>query len=119
MFTASRPVMPWMIKVVSLSMRIDILSRSYLGHSPTGRLVHGDRAVTVLDPVFPQNLGSFALPGAGNAEDGDLLGRVEPGLHHTFDDASGHDVRTSIAHYAHHDRDLLDAWLGEDELGQL
>ena len=45
-------------------------------HRAPGRLVHRDGAVGVLDAVLLEDLEALLLPGARDAEDRDLLGRV-------------------------------------------
>src|SRR3972149_6716049 len=63
--------------------------RPHLLHRAAGGLGHRDRAVAVLHTVLREELEPFGLPGAGDTEDGDLLRRVEAGLHDALDDAAG------------------------------
>src|SRR3990170_2365129 len=119
MFTASRPVMPWMMKVVFSSTRMDISgARPNLLHRPTGRLRHRYRAVAELDAVFAEDLEPLLLPGAGDAEDGDLLRRVVTRLDDALNDPSRHDIHAGVADHVHDDGDLVHAGLAEDQLGQ-
>ena len=74
--------------------------------APTCCLPHGDGAVAVLDPVAPEDLLAL-LPGSGDAEDGDRVGRVSVELQAGLDDASGHDVHPRIGDDRHHHGDLL------------
>src|SRR5437867_8139682 len=117
--TAARAVMPWMMTVVSLWMRLDISGPRHLGDRAAGGLVHRHGAVAVLDAVLAEDLEAVVLPRARDAEDGDRLGRVPPRLDAALDDAAGDDVDARIGDDVHHDGDLLDARLAEDELGQL
>src|SRR5437868_262235 len=115
MLTASRPVMPWMMNVVSLVIRIDIddlaLHRLHLRHGAARGLVHRHAAVAVLDAVVLEDLEPLGLPRAGNAEDSDLLRRVETGFDDALDDAARHDVDAGVGDDVHHHGDLLHAGL--------
>src|SRR3989304_3495035 len=84
-----------------------------------GGLRHRDRTVAVLHAVVREELEPFLLPGAGDAEDGDLLRRVVAGLDHALDDAAGDDVHAGVGDDVHDDGDLVDAGLAEDQLGEL
>src|SRR4051795_542224 len=64
----------------------DLLDRAARG------LVHRHGAVEVLDPVALEDLEAFLLPGARDAENGDLLGRVVPELEARLDHAARDDV---------------------------
>src|SRR5438270_477557 len=79
-------------------------------------LEHRHRAVAVLDAILAEDLEAVVLPGAGDAEDRDRVGRVASRLDAALDDAAGHDVDPRVRHDVHHHRDLLDARLGQDEL---
>ena len=84
------------------------------------RLGHRHRAVGVLDAVLLEDLEAFFFPRAGDAEDGDLLGRVVARLSiDALDDAARDDVDARVADDVHDHADLLDAGLAEDELRQL
>src|SRR6185295_4677905 len=119
MFTASRPVMPWMMKVLSLVIRIDMgpsplpfpggrgTRGTHFGDGASGRLVHRDGAVAVVDAIVLQDLEALGFPRAGDAEDGDLLCRLETRLDHALDDAAGDDVDARVRDHVHHHRDLL------------
>ena len=77
-FAASRPVMPWTIKVVSLFRRMLMprLPGSWRPPQP-GRFPERDRAVAgCFKTVALEDLEALVLPGARNAEDRDRLGRV-------------------------------------------
>src|SRR5262245_35178381 len=111
--------MPWMMTVVSLWIRIDIGSGLHLGDRLAGGLVHGDGPVAVLDAVLAQDLEAVVLPRAGDAEDGDRVGGLASRLHAALDHSAGDDVDARVGNHVHHDRNLLDARLGQDELGQL
>src|SRR5439155_1855399 len=78
-----------------------------------------DRAVAVLDAVLAEDLEGVGLPGAGDAEDADLLRRVMAGLDYALDDAAGDDIRAGVRDDVHDDGDPIDAGLAEDELRQL
>src|SRR3990170_5608845 len=92
--------------------------RPRLLHRAAGGLRHRDRAVAVLHAVLSQDLEPFPLPGAGDAEDGDLLRRVVAGFDDALHYAAGDDVHTGVGDDVHDDGDLLDAGLAEDELGE-
>ena len=81
-------------------------------------LVHRDGAVGVLDAVLLEDLEALFLPRAGDAEDRDLLGRVVAQLEAGLDHAAGDDVDPGVGDDRHHHGDLVDARLGEHELGQ-
>ena len=119
--TASRPVIPWTMKVVFSSIRMRHGDRSdsldLLDGAPR-RLVQRDAAVGVLDAVLLEDLEALLLPGAGDPEDRDLLGRVVAELDARLDHAAGDDVDAGVGDDRHHHRDLVDAGLLEDELGQ-
>src|SRR5207248_4653419 len=128
--------MPWTMNVVSASMRM--LTRppsrappcrplalrarldgrrgrrpaalDALDRTPRG-LVQRHRAVGVLDAVALEDLETLLLPGAGNAKDRDLLGRIEAELQAGFDDAARDDVHARVGDDRHHHRDALDAGL--------
>ena len=82
------------------------------------RLVEGDAAIRVGHAVALEDLEALLLPGAGDAEDGDLLGRVVAQLDARLDHAARDDVDARVGDDRHHHRDLLDARLLEHELGQ-
>src|SRR3954451_17805238 len=65
-------------------------------HGALGRLVHRHAAVEVLDAVLLEDLEALLLPGARDAEDGDLLGRVVPQLEAGLDHAAGDDVHAGV-----------------------
>ena len=77
-----------------------------------------DAAVRVVDAVALEDLEALLLPGAGDPEDGDLLGRVVAELDAGLDHAAGDDVDAGVGDDRHHHRDLVDARLLEHELGQ-
>ena len=77
-----------------------------------------DAAVGVLDAVLLEDLEAFFLPGAGDPEDRDLLGRVVPELDAGLDHAAGDDVDAGVGDDRHHHGDLVDAGLLQHELGQ-
>jgi len=83
-----------------------------------GGLVEGDRSVGVGDAIALEDLEALFLPGSGDAEDGDLLGRVISQLQAGLDHAAGHDVDPGVGDDRHHHRDLVHAGLLEDQLGQ-
>ena len=85
---------------------------------PARRLVQRHRAVRVLDAVALEDLEALLLPGAGDAEDRDLLGRVVAELDARLDHAPGDDVHPGVGDDRHHHRDLVHAGLLEHELGQ-
>ena len=124
-FTASRPVMPWTMKVVFSSIRMDIRPPGLLQGGlcpPFNRaacgLVHRHGAVAVLHAVLLEDLEALLLPGARDAEDGDLLGRVVAQLEAGLDHAAGDDVHAGVGDDRHHHGDLVDARLLEHELRQ-
>src|SRR5919202_1711594 len=86
--------------------------------SRPSRLVQRDRPVRVGDPVGLEDLEALPLPRPGDAEDGDLLGRVVAELDAGLDHAAGDDVDPRVGDDRHHHRDLVHARLLEDELGQ-
>ena len=89
-----------------------------LCHGAARRLPHRDRAVAVLDPVALEDLEALLLPGAGDAEDRDRLARVLAQLQAGLDHAAGDDVDPGVGDDRHHHRDLLDAVLLQDLLGE-
>src|SRR5215212_533160 len=113
--------MPWTMKVVFSSIRIDTRHSSAncptancqlasnLLHSPARRLVHRDRPVAVLDAVLLEDPEALVLPGAGDPEDRDLLGRVVAEFDAGLDDSARDDVHTGVRDDRHHHRDLVDA----------
>src|SRR5213078_832437 len=82
-------------------------------------LEHRHAAIAVLDTVLAEDIEAVVLPRARDAEDRDGVGRIAPRLDTALDHAAGHDVDARVRHDVHHHGDLLDAGLGEDELGQL
>src|SRR2546423_990930 len=131
--------MPWTMKVVFSSTRIDMAQtaaasitmdiRSWPPRSrwtsdrgpldaldgPPSGLVQGDRPVGVGDAIMLEDLEALLLPGSGDAEDGDLLGRVVAELQTGLDDSAGHDVHTRVGDDRHHHGDLVDAGLLQDQ----
>src|SRR5437588_451139 len=101
-FPASGRVCPWPMRLVfgrsgcSSGLSLDPL------HGPPGRLVQRDGAVGIVDPVTLQDLEALFLPGSGDAEDCDLLGRVVPELQARLDHPPGHDVNPGVGHDRHH-----------------
>ena len=91
---------------------LDLLDRA------AGGLVERHAAVGVVDAVALEDLEALLLPGAGDAEDRDLLGRVVAELQAGFDDAAGDDVHAGVGDDRHHHRDLVDAGLLQHELRQ-
>ena len=114
--TASRPVMPWTMNVV-VGVDQDAHRASPLDRAPR-RLVEGHAAVRVGHAVALEDLEALLLPRAGDAEDRDLLGRVVAQLDARLDDAARDDVDARVGDDRHHHRDLVDARLGEHQLGQ-
>src|SRR5438552_6913364 len=138
--------MPWTMKVVSASIRMDmgtpVLARVYpslytacerplattlptsqrhplnLLDGPPGGLIQRDRAVGIVHAVLLEDLEALLLPGAGDAEDRDLLGRVVPELQTGFDNPPRHDIHARVGDDRHHHRDPLHARLGEHQLGE-
>src|SRR5437763_5809930 len=114
--------MPWTMKVVVSSTRIDMaLDRSALDaldRSPGG-LVQRHRPVSVGDAVLLEDLEALLLPGARDAEDGDLLGRVVAQLEAGLDHAPSDDVHPGVGDDAHHHGDLVHAGLLEHELREV
>src|SRR6266404_5968773 len=131
MLTASRPVMPWMMKVVSFVIRMDMPSprpspcagrgsrRRHLRYRPSGCVEHGYGAIAIFHAVVLQDLEALGLPRSGDAEDGDLLSRLEARFDHALDDAASDDIDARVRHHVHHHGDLLHAWLGQDRFPQL
>src|SRR5688500_8165408 len=118
--------MPWTMKVVFWSIRM--LMSGLVGRLPVAvrraldlldcaarSFVHRHRAVAVLDAVLLQDLEALVLPGAGDAEDRDLLRRVETQLETSLHDPAGDDVDARVRDDAHHHGDLVDAGLGQHE----
>ena len=87
-------------------------------HGPAGRLVERNGAVGVGHAVALEDLEALLLPGARDAEDRDLLGRIVAELHARLDDAAGDDVHAGVGDDRHHHRDLVDPGLLQDQLGQ-
>src|SRR3954451_625168 len=138
--------MPWTMKVVFSSIRIDIVSTSAglpaprsenelglrprengrasralsldLRHRSSGGLVHRHRPVAVLDPVALQDLRALLFPRTGDAEDRDRLRGVLAELEAGLDHTAGDDVHPGVRDDRHHHRDLLDAVLEQHLLGQ-
>src|SRR4051812_39740341 len=129
--------MPWTMKVVSLLRRM-LIGRSPmarysaygrgkrqscglsldLGDGAAGRFPERDGTVAGLDPVALEDLEALVLPGAGDAEDRDRLAGVLAELEAGLDHAAGDDVDPGVGDDRHHHRDLLDAVLLQDLLGQ-
>src|SRR5207253_5357780 len=86
---------------------------------PPRRLEHRHAAVAVLDAVLAEDLEAVVLPRSGDAEDRDGVRGIAPRLDAALDHAAGHDVDARVGDDVHHDGDLPDAGLGEDQLGQL
>ena len=114
--TASRPVMPWTMNVVS-RVDQDAHAAAPADRAPR-RLVQRDAAVGVGDAVALEDLEALFLPGAGDAEDGDLLRRVIAELDARLDHAARDDVDARVGDDRHHHRDLLHPRLLQHELGQ-
>ena len=112
--------MPWTMKVVS-----GVDQDGHQAAAPwifstgaPGGLVQRDAAVGVVDAVLLEDLEALLLPGAGDAEDRDLLGRVVAELQAGLDHAAGDDVHARVGDDRHHHRDLVHAGLLQHELGQ-
>src|SRR5690242_6808609 len=75
---------------------LDLLDRA------AGGLVQRDAAIGVVDAVELEDLEALLLPGAGNAEDCDLLGRILAQLEAGFDDPPGDDVHARVRDDRHH-----------------
>src|SRR5205807_9921421 len=105
------------MKLVSASINMDMPVPSSCGDpfdllpGPARGLVERDAAVGVLHAVALEDLEALLLPGAGDAEDGDLLGRLVAELEAGFDDAARDDVDARVGDDRHHHRDPLDAGL--------
>ena len=69
-------------------------------------------------PYLLEDLEALVLPGARDAEDRDLLGRVVAELDARLDHAAGDDVDAGVGDDRHHHGDLVDARLLQHELGQ-
>src|SRR5947209_10898930 len=63
---------------------------------PSSGLVQRDAPVCVLDAVALEDLESLLLPGAGDAEDRDLLGGIMAELDARLDHAPGDDVHAGV-----------------------
>ena len=68
-------------------------------------------AVGVLDAVALEDLEALLLPGARDAEDRDLLRRIQAELQAGLDHAARDDVHARVRDDRHHHRDLVDAGL--------
>src|SRR3954453_24009159 len=133
--------MPWTMKVVSALRRMltgspprGIQPRVLMGsvglrpplNGRASRSVHGrpcgyvegDRPIGIGHAVAVEDLEPLLLPGAGDPEDGDLLGRVEAELNAGLDPSAGDDVNARVGHDRLHHGDLVDAWLLQHKLGQ-
>src|SRR5918995_622402 len=93
-------------------------SSLHLRHGFTGRIPHRGGAVAELDPVAVEDLRALLLPGARDPEDGDRLRRILAELEARLDHAAGDDVDPGVGDDRHHHRDLLDALLLQDLLGE-
>src|SRR3954470_5808604 len=126
--------MPWTMNVVSSLTRMLIglpprgiqprvlrLTRGLRPRQTNGELrgfVHRGGPVGVAHAVALEDLEALLLPGAGDAEDRDLLRRVHVELEAGLDDAARDDVDTGVGDDRHHHRDLVDARLAEHQLGE-
>ena len=67
-------------------------------------------------PYFSRILNPSSSQEPGNPEDGDHVSGFDPRFDTSLDDAPGHDVDAGVGDDVHHDGDLVDARLAEDQL---